>query len=71
MLPLLRGTAVSSRDADYYRARAIEERGLAEAVDRADVAAIHLELAKQYDALADQESLRPVFGKATPDEPST
>lgn len=41
-------------DADYYRARAIEERGRAEDADRADVAAIHRELAQQFDGLAEQ-----------------
>ena len=41
-------------DADYYRARAIEQRGRAEAADRADVAAIHRELAHQFEGLAEQ-----------------
>lgn len=41
-------------DADYYRARAIEERGRAERADRADVAVIHRELAQRFDGLAEQ-----------------
>ena len=41
-------------DADYYRARAIEQRGRAEEADRADVAAIHRELARKFDRLAEQ-----------------
>ena len=41
-------------DADYYRARAIEQRGRAEAAERADVGAIHRELAQQFERLAEQ-----------------
>ena len=41
-------------DADYYRARAIEERGHAAAADVASVAAIHRELAERLDGLAAQ-----------------
>ena len=39
-------------DADYYRARAIEQRGQAEQAQRVDVAAIHRELAGQFERLA-------------------
>jgi hypothetical protein len=49
-------------DADYYRARAIEQRGLAHDAKRADVAAIHRELAQKFDGFADQhESLGEQF----------
>jgi hypothetical protein len=41
-------------DSDYYRARAIEERWLARDTDEPLVAAIHTQLAFQYDALADR-----------------
>lgn len=41
-------------DSDYYRARAIEQRGAANDADRADVAAIHRELAKKFEGLAEQ-----------------
>lgn len=41
-------------DSDYYRARAIEERWLARDTDEPVVAAIHAQLAYQYDALADR-----------------
>jgi hypothetical protein len=47
-------------DSDYYRARAIEERGAANDATRDDVAAIHRELAQleglaeQHDALGDR-----------------
>ena len=41
-------------DADYYRARAIEERGRAAATDRVYLAAIHRELAERSDGLAEQ-----------------
>ena len=47
-------------DEDYYRGRAIEERLAAEDATQANVAQIHEELARIYDALADQPSLRPV-----------
>ena len=41
-------------DADYYRARAIEERGRAAAADRVYVSAIHRELAERLERLAEQ-----------------
>ena len=41
-------------DSDYYRARAIEERWLARDTDEPVVAAIHQQLAYQYDALANR-----------------
>jgi hypothetical protein len=44
-----------SDDVEYYRARAVAERGLAlKAADRREVAKVHEELALQYEALADQ-----------------
>jgi hypothetical protein len=46
-------------DEDYYRGRAIEERLAAEDASQANVAQIHQELARLYDALADQPELRP------------
>ena len=50
-----------SSDVDYYRRRAITERQLAEDAERADVAAIHEELARQYQALVDRAELRPTL----------
>jgi hypothetical protein len=41
-------------DSDYYRARAIEQRGRAQETDNVDVAAIHRELALKYEDLAKQ-----------------
>jgi hypothetical protein len=41
-------------DSDYYRARAIEERGAANDATRDDVAAIHRELAQKLEGLAEQ-----------------
>ncbi|MEO6582224.1 MAG: hypothetical protein ABIN68_05400 [Sphingomicrobium sp.] len=41
-------------DADYYRARAMEERERAQLADRVYLAAIHQELAKQLDRRADE-----------------
>lgn len=57
---------MSQRDVDYYRGRAIEEREMALAADRQDVAAIHLELACLYDALVQVPSIRPKLHIATP-----
>ena len=41
-------------DSDYYRARAIEERGQAENANRVYLASIHRQLAQEYDRLAQQ-----------------
>ena len=57
---------MTAKDVEYYRARAIEERQHALAADRQDVAAIHLELARLYDALVAEPELRPIahpFGR--------
>ena len=48
-----------SNDSEYYRQRATAERKLALAADRQEVAEIHLELARLYDALVDQPGIRP------------
>ena len=50
----------SQDDEDYYLARAAEEQQAAADASRADVAAIHLELARLYMALARQPELRTV-----------
>lgn len=50
---------MSSADVAYYRRRAAAERELAKASDRANVAEIHEELARLYEALVEQENLRP------------
>ena len=50
---------MSSNDVDYYRKRANDERRSALAASQQNVAAIHEELAKQYQALVDQAELRP------------
>lgn len=56
-----------SSDVEYYRQRASTERELARDAQRADVAAIHEELARQYEALVNRAELRPTlrvaFGK--------
>jgi hypothetical protein len=46
-------------DTEYYRRRAVDERAMALKSGRQDVAAIHQELARQYQALVDQAQLRP------------
>jgi len=56
---------MSSADTEYYRARAAEEREMALKTERRDVAAIHEELARQYQALVDQAELRPKLGIRT------
>ena len=51
---------MSSRDENYYRARAIEERKAAADASQANVAVIHEELARLYEALAEHRELRPI-----------
>ncbi len=46
--------AFMPHDADYYRARAMEERERAQQADRVYLAAIHRELAEQLDRRADE-----------------
>lgn len=54
-----RGMGMSSSDNSYYRQRAREERERAFSATRRDVAAIHEELARQYQALIDKSEPRP------------
>lgn len=58
---------MSSTDTEYYRRRAAQERELALKSARKDVAAIHKELARQYQALVDQSELRPDIRIVVPD----
>jgi len=51
--------SVPSNDVEYYRQRATAERKMALAADRQEIAEIHLELARLYDALVNQPALRP------------
>lgn len=54
MLPLLpREINMSSQDHEYFRQRAAAERKLSASADRADIASIHEELARKYDALVE------------------
>lgn len=46
-------------DLEYFQQRAAAERVLAEAADNHNVAEIHEELARQYDALVEHDELRP------------
>ena len=65
-LPPGRGDRVMSlSDTEYYRMRATEERQKALQSSNRDVAAIHEELARQYQALIDQVELRPTLGIET------
>ena len=57
---------MSSQDLEYFRTRAATERALASTAERADVAAIHEELARQYEALVENEALRPPLSLAEP-----
>ena len=52
---------MSQEDIEYYRRRAAAERVLAGSAERANVAAIHEELARQYEALVEQDELRPAW----------
>lgn len=58
------------RDVAYYKERAATERRLAAASDNEDVAAIHAELARQYEALVERPNLRPTLRIVVPTEPS-
>ena len=59
---------MSSRDAEYYRQRAVDERAMAPKAERRNIAAIHEELARQYQALVDQAELRPTLRIKVPDQ---
>lgn len=59
---------MSGKDVAYYKERAATERRLAAESARADVAAIHEELARQYEALVEQASLRPTLRIVVPTE---
>jgi len=50
-----------SEDIIYYRERAKTERERAKASNNADIADIHEELARLYDALIEHETLRPAL----------
>ena len=58
---------MSDADIAYYRTRAIEEREHALASHRQNVAKVHLELARLYDALVREPAIRPMHGLATRD----
>lgn len=53
-----RGGVQMANDAEYYRERARVERDRAAESDRAEVAEIHLELARLYEAMVEQPALR-------------
>ena len=57
---------MSDGDIAYYRARAIEEREHALASHRQNVAEVHLELARLYDALVNDPKIRPMHKLANP-----
>jgi DICT domain-containing protein len=59
--PMTGGVIMSSRDTEYFRQRAVRERALAQSSAQANVAAIHEELARQYEALVHQAELRPTL----------
>jgi hypothetical protein len=50
---------MSLDDIDYYRRRAIEERGIAARAENRDAAKAHLELAGHYEALVAYAHLLP------------
>ena len=56
---------MSEKDVAYYRARAVEERENALASHRQNVAEVHLELARLYDALVNEPEIRPTLRIAT------
>ena len=52
---------MSESDTEYYLRRANEEREMTLKSARQDVAVIHEELARQYQALAAEKRLRPTL----------
>ena len=57
---------MSSDDVHYYRQRAQAERERAKLSSRQEIAEIHEELARLYDALIEHDSLRPTLSIVTP-----
>lgn len=57
---------MDKQDIAYYRRRAIDERYRALEASRSEVAEIHLELARQYQALVDQAELQHARQGANP-----
>jgi hypothetical protein len=57
---------MNGEDAAYYNERAAAERRLAAMSENEEVAAIHEELARQYDALVAQAELRPTLRIVVP-----
>ena len=55
---------MSAHDTAYYRQRAADERALALKSEHQNVALIHQELARQYQALVDRAELRPTLNIA-------
>ncbi|MDP9421677.1 MAG: hypothetical protein M3Q19_02375 [Pseudomonadota bacterium] len=55
---------MSAHNEEYYHARAIEERQAATDATQSEVALIHAELARLYEALARQPELRPISNAA-------
>jgi hypothetical protein len=50
---------MSDEDVQYFRKRAADERALARTSAGKHIAEIHLDLARQYEALAEDRALRP------------
>jgi hypothetical protein len=61
---------MSGKDLAYYKERAASERKLAAECKNEDVAAIHEELARQYEALVERADLRPILRIVVPEDPS-
>lgn len=57
---------MSSDDLAYYRQRAAAEREAAKSSSNVEIAEIHQELARLYDALVEHEELRPNRPPARP-----
>ena len=55
---------MSADDTEYYRQRAADERAAALKAENQNVALIHQELARQYQALVDRAELRPALRMA-------
>ena len=59
---------MSLEDVDYYRRRAREERAIADAAVNPEIARVHLDLAKGYEALVEHAEMLPRTRGAVPGE---
>ena len=55
---------MAANELDYFRQRALEERARAAGCRDPSIAKIHLDLAEEYEALADLAEKKPALGQS-------